>query len=84
MTTRWQPDATIERLSELILDVVPLEQCELIRVEVHLLDEVGLGSFQVLENLLVRVGIIDEKALEVAGEVLPDDADDEGRLLIDK
>ena len=77
-------DAAVERRLDLRVDAERLEQRRLLLVADHLLHHVRRGLLQVADDALVRRVVVDQRALEVAGEEVARDAERQLRLLVDE
>ena len=72
---RGQPHLAVEGAVELLVDVVALEQRQLLGLGVVVLDAIGESrrdARDVLVDLLVEVGVVDDHGAVVLGELLPD------------
>src|SRR5262249_31472793 len=77
-------DAARERGADLAVDAEPLEERLLLAVARDALDHVRRGLLQVAGDALVRGLVVDDRALEVLGEEVADDAERQLRLLVDE
>ena len=77
-----QVDAARERRADLGVDAVGLHQRRLLAVALDAIDHVGRGLLQVADDALVRALVIDDRALEIVGEEIADDAQRQLGLLV--
>ena len=73
---RGQPDLAVQRLVELLVDVVLLEEREPLGrgvVELDAVGQLGVEGAHVVPDLGVELGIVDDDAPVVGVELLPDD-----------
>ena len=84
---RGQPDLAVERLVQLLVDEVALEQRQVLGLGVVVLDavgELGVDREHVVADLVVEVAVVDEHAAVVAVELLAQDPHREVQVAVDE
>ncbi|SII69905.1 Uncharacterised protein [Mycobacteroides abscessus subsp. abscessus] len=83
-TARGQVDGAVERLLDLLLDPVVVEDPIVLGVPVDPVEEVGGDGFDVLVDGVPRAVAVDDERVEVLVEDVADDAHDHVRLAVEQ